>query len=130
MAGPRRQRRLDGNVARGQQATTFTPAPSALAGVEVRVVASWTSTLPGFPGPQTTASVETGIVGTAADEDIPGSTAPNVILGLAGDDRIEGDLGNDLIDGGDGDDRIDGNDGDDILRGNDGDDILIGRDRQ
>ena len=98
--------------------------------MEVRVVALWTSTVPGSLGPQTTASVETGIVGTpgVVDEDITGSTAPNVILGLAGDDRIEGDVGNDLIDGGDGDDRVDGNDGDDILRGNDGDDIVIGRD--
>ena len=113
----------------GATGATFTPG-AALAGVEVRVVAGWTSTVPGSLGPRTTASVETGIVGTpgVVDEDIAGSTAPNVILGLAGDDRIEGDVGNDLIDGGDGDDRIDGNDGDDILRGNDGDDILIGRD--
>ena len=113
----------------GATGTQFTPG-AALAGVEVRVVAGWTSTVPGSLGPRTTASVETGIVGTpgVVDEDIVGSTAPNVILGLEGNDRIEGDIGNDHIDGGDGDDRVDGNDGDDILRGNDGDDIVIGRD--
>ena len=80
----------------GATGATFTPG-AALAGVEVRVVAGWTSTVPGSLGPRTTASVETGIVGTpgVVDEDIAGSTAPNVILGLAGDDRIEGDVGND-----------------------------------
>ena len=102
----------------------FTPAN---AGVEFRAVANWTSTVVGNTGPQTTSSVETGFVGTAADEDLTGSTAPNVILGLAGDDDIEGEEGNDVVDGGDGDDRIDGGAGNDILRGNDGDDILIGR---
>lgn len=103
----------------------FTPT-AALAGSEIRVVANWTGTLAGS-GAQRTVSVETGIVGTAADEDLAGSTAPHVILGLAGDDDIEGDAANDVIDGGDGDDRLDGGDGDDTLRGNDGADVLVGR---
>ena len=60
----------------GATAPKFTPG-AALAGVEVRVVAIWTSTLPRDFGPQTTASVETGIVGTAAvDDDITGSAGP------------------------------------------------------
>ncbi len=112
------------NAPGGPPGDRFAPANPD---VEIRVVANWTSTLPGVTLPQQTLSVETALVGTAGDDDLAGSTSSNLILGLAGDDRIRGDEGNDVIDGGDGDDRIDGGDGDDDLRGNDGDDILVGR---
>ncbi len=95
--------------------------------VEVRAVATWTSTLAGVTGPQQTPTAETGLVGTAGNENLDGSTGANVILGLAGDDRIRADAGNDVVDGGDGNDRLDGGAGNDVLRGNDGDDILVGR---
>lgn len=117
----------DGTVANapgGPAGDRFTPSNP---NVEIRAVATWTSTLPNIPPTQRTLSVETAFIGTAGDDDMPGSTASNVILGLDGDDDIEGDAGVDTIDGGDGNDRIDGGGGDDILIGNDGDDILIGR---
>ncbi|PXW53723.1 hemolysin type calcium-binding protein [Methylobacterium sp. B4] len=113
----------DGQVTNGN--TRFTPTGAT--GVEIRVVANWTSTVAGSTGPQQTASVQTAFVGTAADEDIAGSASPNVILGRDGNDDIEGDVGNDAIYAGSGDDRVDGGEGDDILLGNDGADTLIGR---
>jgi Ca2+-binding RTX toxin-like protein len=113
----------DGQVT--NQGTRFTPTGAT--GVEIRVVANWTSTVAGSTGPQQTTSVQTAFVGTAADEDITGSTSPNVILGRDGDDDIEGDVGNDAIYAGSGDDRVDGGAGDDLLLGNDGADTLIGR---
>ncbi|GEP12549.1 peroxidase family protein [Methylobacterium gnaphalii] len=101
--------------------------PTGATGREIRAVANWTSTVAGQTGPQTTASVETALVGTAADEDLTGSTAPNVILGRDGDDDISGEEGNDAIFAGSGNDRVDGGAGDDRILGNDGDDILVGR---
>ncbi|WP_438345922.1 peroxidase family protein [Methylorubrum populi] len=113
----------DGQLTNG--GTRFTPTGAT--GIEIRVVANWTSTVAGSTGAQQTASVQTAFVGNAAAEDIAGSAAPNVILGRDGDDDIEGDVGNDAIYAGSGDDRVDGGEGDDFLLGNDGADTLIGR---
>jgi Ca2+-binding RTX toxin-like protein len=68
------------------------------------------------------------VVGTPADDVLPGTYRDDVIVGLGGDDVIMGREGHDVICGGDGNDRIAGGIEfleSDLLSGDAGDDVVV-----
>ena len=66
------------------------------------------------------------VVGTGANDTLPGTAGANGILGLGGKDKLTGKDGPDGLCGGDGNDRLSGGGGGDTLNGQAGTDVCIG----
>jgi Ca2+-binding RTX toxin-like protein len=77
-------------------------------------------------GTYTVAVASLGVVGTDADDTLPGSRANDSISGGKGNDVIDGLDGNDSLFGGEDNDTLYGGDGDDLLSGEGGNDTLDG----